>query len=231
MKYKGFLIDIDNTIYDYEPVHKVALQNSLEWIANKTQITIPELKNQYDEAKVINKFRNRGTAQSHSRLFYFQIICENLQIPVPEIAFGAEKIYWDNFISNMKPKSGWLEFYETIKNFPICFVTDLTSQIQFQKLISLGLGKSKNISIVTSEETGHEKPHPYMYLNALNKVKLSPNEVCMIGDDWEKDILGATNVGIFAFYFNQNNENVIKEKKSFTQFQNFFELRTIINES
>ena len=50
--------------------------------------------------------------------------------------------------------------------------------------------------IVTSAEIGYRKPHPKIFLTALEKMKVKPFEAVFIGDDPVRDILGAKNVGM-----------------------------------
>ena len=60
-----------------------------------------------------------------------------------------------------------------------------------------GLGMMKFVDkIVTSVDVGHEKPHPAMFLRALELLDCKAHEVVMIGDDPAKDVLGAADLGI-----------------------------------
>ena len=77
----------------------------------------------------------------------------------------------------------------------------------YQKIKKLKLNNYCN-KIVTSEEAGKEKPHPYIFIKALQKLDKNPHEVCMIGDNFKKDIIGANNLGIDSIWFNH------KEKQS-----------------
>jgi putative hydrolase of the HAD superfamily len=80
-------------------------------------------------------------------------------------------------------------------NIKICIVTNLTTQFQIQKLITLGLHRRID-ALVTSEEGGLEKPHARLFEIGLEKLGLSAHDVVMIGDDEEKDIAGAQALGI-----------------------------------
>ena len=64
-------------------------------------------------------------------------------------------------------------------NIPICCVTDLTSQIQFRKIVKLKLEDKINF-IVTSEEAGIEKPNKKIFDLALEKINLKYDEAIMI---------------------------------------------------
>ena len=49
---------------------------------------------------------------------------------------------------------------------------------------------------VTSSEAGAEKPHPPIFLAALEKAHLSPDEAVHVGDQYQSDVQGARAVGI-----------------------------------
>jgi putative hydrolase of the HAD superfamily len=51
---------------------------------------------------------------------------------------------------------------------------------------------------ITSFEVGHDKPDPEIFLAALQKVGLQPEEAIYVGDQYELDIVGARNVGMKA---------------------------------
>jgi len=55
--------------------------------------------------------------------------------------------------------------------------------------------------VVYSEEAGVRKPHRAIFELALKKANAQPEDVIMIGDDWEADILGARNAGIDQVFF------------------------------
>lgn len=53
--------------------------------------------------------------------------------------------------------------------------------------------------VVTSSEVGVGKPHPAMFLDALERANVSPDETLMIGDSYRSDVQGAIGVGIQPF--------------------------------
>jgi putative hydrolase of the HAD superfamily len=162
------------------------------------------------------------TASSHNRLLYFQKMLELLDINPLKYAFIIYNIYWDNFLENMKPFDGVYELFEKYKN-NICLVTDLTAHIQYKKIKQLNLEEYCN-KIVTSEEVGKEKPHPYMFMLALQKLNMQIDEVCMVGDSFKKDIFGASNLGIQSIWFNNEEKLEEYDKSKVTVVKEFREI-------
>ena len=135
-------------------------------------------------------------------------MCELLNLNPLKHALKIYNIYWNKFLEKMKPFDGVDELFQKYNN-KVCLVTDLTAHIQFRKIEKLKLSNFCN-TMVTSEEAGKEKPHPYIFLLALQKLNLNTNDVCMIGDNFRKDIYGASNLGIDAIWLNHK-----KSKQNF----------------
>ena len=58
---------------------------------------------------------------------------------------------------------------------PIAIVTDLTAQIQYRKMVYFDLDKFFDY-VVTSEESGFDKPHPSSFKLAVEKLKIKGSQ-------------------------------------------------------
>ena len=226
MKYKGLLLDIDNTLYNYDSTHQYALGKVLDYCIDTFKISEYELKEAYTIARKKVHIELSETASSHNRLLYFQKMLEILKINPLKYSYTIYNIYWDNFLEYMKPFDGIYELLEKYKD-NICLVTDLTAHIQYRKIEKLRLEKYCN-QIVTSEEAGKEKPHPYMFMLALQKLNLQTNEVCMIGDSFKKDIFGASNLGIQSIWLNSEEKIEVYDTKKVSIVKKFKEILELI---
>ncbi|MDP8162380.1 HAD family hydrolase [Pasteurella skyensis] len=226
MKYKGFLLDIDDTIYDYTSANKIALDNVVQFCKIKFNLDETTVINAYMQARNKTHFILQGTGSSHNRLLYIQKMLEDLGVNPLRYGLQIYNIYWDTFLENMQIFPFVDEFFDKFGE-QICFVTDLTSHIQFRKIQQLGL-TDKVRYIVTSEATGHEKPHPFMFLQGLQKLNLPMEQVCMIGDSFEKDILGARNVGLDGFWLNLANKKREYSDKGIIEIHAFSDLKNYV---
>lgn len=200
MRYKGILLDIDNTLYDYNSTHESALNKVIDFCSLKFNLTKEELVYAYSIARKKVHIELSETASSHNRLLYFQKMLEVLNLNSLLYGMKLYNLYWDTFLDEMIPFEGIYDFLEMYKN-KICLVTDLTAHIQYRKIKKLKLAKYCNF-IVTSEEAGREKPHPYMFMMGLDKLGFNKSEVCMVGDSFKKDIFGASNLDIQSIWLN-----------------------------
>lgn len=217
--YKGLLLDIDNTLYPYKNSHEVGLNAAFSLIESQFGVDSARIKIAFSEARKEVNIALSETAASHNRMLYFQKMLERLDLPSTSFTLEVYKVYWDNFLNEMTVFDGVYEMLEKYKS-RICLVTDLTAHIQHRKIKKLSLDKYVDL-VLTSEEAGHEKPHPIMFNLSLEKLKCSKDEVCMIGDSFKKDILGASRLGIQSIWLNtsgrieEHNTPLINEVNSF----------------
>jgi len=198
---KGVLLDLDNSIYPYDPAHKKALEYATQFASANHNIEESDFRSAYKDAREIVHHDLDRQAASHSRLLYFQKLYELLfKRTNGQFSLQMEEVYWTSFMAEMKPISGAIEFLQNAetKQIPVCIVTDLTAAIQFRKLMHLGIA-DKIKYVVSSEEAGIEKPAALIFERAMKKLQLNPSEIIMIGDSEKKDIKGAENLGIKAY--------------------------------
>ena len=55
-----------------------------------------------------------------------------------------------------------------------------------------------------SEAAGYEKPDQRIYIEALRDAGCKPEEAIMVGDNTEKDLVGAKNVGMKTVWVKKN---------------------------
>ena len=228
---KGDLIDLDNTLYSYEECHQAGLRSSLKQLHKAHPEVDSELF--FEEYKLIQsdlKIKLEKTAASHHRLIYFQSILEKLNIWNSKLCLDLYHSYWNNFLAKMALFDNALLFLKELKSkqIPIVIVTDLVAQIQFEKILKLDIDQYIDF-IVTSEEVGIEKPNQVIFKSALKKIQCKANEVVMIGDSFDKDIIGAIELGIQAFWYDPDKKWLGgRELPQYTKISSFKELDAII---
>jgi HAD superfamily hydrolase (TIGR01662 family) len=62
--------------------------------------------------------------------------------------------------------------------------------------------------IFTPQELKERKPAPNFYLNILKQIAVEPENAIMIGDDYEKDIIGAKQVGLWTIWYNPDRKKL-----------------------
>jgi len=197
----AIFFDLDNTLYPYRAAHEAGTAAVLAK-ATKIGIGSEEFDAAFTRARTDIKSQLGHTASSHSRLLYFQRTLEYLGLRSQSLlSLEFEQTYWGGYLAATELREGVLDFLDQLSRFDIrrVLVTDLTTQIQFRKLVYLELDQRFEF-IVTSEESGEDKPHPAGFELAVDKLGLPEEpdgsryrngEIWMIGDSLGSDIVGA----------------------------------------
>jgi FMN phosphatase YigB (HAD superfamily) len=153
------VFDLDNTFYDYQSAHEVALSSLLRNLESISGANSIQILDTYEKARSNVKSRLGITASSHSRLLYLSEYFSLLEtkFDTSEI-LRIEVDYWNTFLKHITAFPGSIAFIYKLLSVGIecALVTDLTSEIQYKKLKSLGL-VDKFHYVVTSEEAGGDK--------------------------------------------------------------------------
>ena len=191
---RALFFDLDHTLYDYEAPHEAALAEVRAKLQRALGVEPDRFDRFFAEAKQDVKRKLGRSASSHSRLLYFQRLLEMLGMKSDVLsALDYEQTYWRTFLTEASLFENARETLLLVRSFgiPLVLVTDLTAQIQFRKIVYFGLDSVFDY-VVTSEETGADKPDPRIFEVAREKAGLAPEDrIWMVGDDAEKDGAGA----------------------------------------
>lgn len=196
---RAIFIDLDNTMYAYDPCHIYALKKCHAHYHKAVQrISFEDFQQGYVRARNAVKRHNGSTVGSRSRHLYFQRMLEQrLGKTDVELALHLGNIYWRAFLQKVKLKSWVLPFLHDCRarGIKVVVITNLESSIQYRKLLRLKVAHLIDF-IVTSEEAGIEKPNPKIYAIALDKIGIKPEDAVMLGDNVKEDGSGAQRAGI-----------------------------------
>lgn len=187
------LLDLDNTLYAYEPCHAAGIASARNLAEQSLNLAPADFDRCFADARSEIKARLGDQAASHHRLLYFQRMLERAGLASrPFEALQLSQAYWRAYIDTARLFPHVMDFLDDLRlsDIPAVIVTDLTAEIQLRKMIALDLD-SRIDWIVTSEESGHDKPHPASFELALAKLGGIEGPVWMIGDNHQCDLIGA----------------------------------------
>lgn len=199
---QGVIFDVDGTIYSYIENHKRALKKLCDYMEKNLNVSEGDFLKAYFESRLIIKNRLSNGGALHSRVLFFQTVLELLGKNPFCHMLKMYDLYWNEFLSEMKPFDSLTEFICKLKSCgkKIALCTDMTAHIQYRKIERLGLSKFIDF-MVSSEETGIEKPSPVMFNLALKKLNITADKAAYFGDSPERDIKGSADVGIKPFWY------------------------------
>jgi len=88
-------------------------------------------------------------------------------------------------------------------HYPLALVTNGPADIQHGKIEAIGIAHFFS-AVVISGELGAGKPHPEPFEAALRQLRVDPSQAVMIGDSLERDVAGATALGLSAILLNRD---------------------------
>lgn len=200
---KTIIFDIDETLYIYTPLHRISLGALDTYCVDRLGLAPGEFAQAWPRVyREVTAELGFGNSCIHDILLRSQIILEQKGInPLPHARI-LYQMYWSNILDRMVPCEGVHEFLKKARQAGIRLglATDMMTDIQYQKLERLNLIDAFDF-IVTSEEAGFEKPQEGFFRKVLEKTGCRPEDCLMIGDNWDKDIVGAFGVGMPAIWF------------------------------
>lgn len=200
---RAIFFDADNTIIDHKACEKQALVTVFQGIEI-------EYKEEYQ-----NVFRPLD------RSLWDSVAQGTNPVPMEEIAVYRFKVFFEKigivyedcekvnelFTAGLANSTALMKHAEEIipylheKNYKLYVVTNGRVKLQRPRVMNSKIAKYIS-DIIVSEEVGEDKPSPKMFKVLLERAKLTPEEVVMVGDSLDKDIQGAHNAGIKAIWYN-----------------------------
>lgn len=231
----GVLFDLDATLCDSEnQAHKLAMDAMYDSYSAEFPMDRQKFDELFKHSRAEIKREHKGMAVSHERLFYIQRMIEKThQTIVPDLILKHYHAYWDTLVANVRLLPNTLDTLKELKarGIKTAIVSNLTAYVQFRKLIKLEITPFIDY-LVTSQEAGVEKPHPGIFLAALNKMGMLPKDVIMVGDSLDTDIEGANAAGIDSIWLYTERpevEKLLKEIRPKYTVKNISEILNYIN--
>lgn len=207
MQYRAVFFDLDNTLYAYPDCNEAGKRAAWETFLDiGYDLSRAEFEELYMESRREVKRELAGTASAHERFLYFKRaigIHTNTHRSGDALALG--EAYWNAYINEMELFDGVEETLSALNDegISVAIVSNLTTRIQLEKIRHLGIEVFVDY-LLTSEETGREKPSSVMFTLPMARLNVKPSEVLMVGDDPEADIEGGNALGLSTALFNES---------------------------
>ncbi len=214
MTIKAILIDIDNTILDFNKSAKA----SIDACASEFNISFPV--NYFDVFIKINDFlwgelENGSITKQELYKKRWKMIFEELDITADANAF--EEMFRQQMRNTAIPVDGAQELLSYLYEKYDLYTASNASLLQQQtRLNSTGFNKYIN-GMFTSEELGFQKPSKEFFALCCKELyPIKKSELIVIGDSVNADIIGAKNFGLKTIWFNYN--HITYDNYSFTDY-------------
>lgn len=199
---KVVLIDVDNTLLDFNECAKLAMTRVFE----SYNLACPDnLFAVFAEVNV-NLWEQIQRSEIDLEELYrirWNIIFSKLNLQLDGVKF--EHKFLEFLASSVIAVKGAYEMLDYLsKRYILCIASNAPYEQQVKRLQKADMLKyMKHLFI--SEKIGYEKPNSNFFRVCLEELQdVAPNEVIMIGDSISADINGAKSIGIKTCWYNYN---------------------------
>ena len=216
---KAVFFDIDDTLYDTSGFARLARKAAINVMIDAG------LPLSSDEAYKLLKEIIKEKGSNYDK--HFNILTKRVFGEEKPLLIALGMITYHNVkfaLLRLFPKTPSTLIYLKSKGYHLGVISDGITIKQWEKLIRLGLHHFFD-EVVTSEEAGVEKPDEKIFRLALNCMGCQPTKSIMIGNKFNKDIIGAINIGMSAILVNSK---LTSDEKEYLE-ENNIELDVVSN--
>ncbi|MCY9517642.1 HAD family hydrolase [Paenibacillus apiarius] len=229
---KAGIFDLDDTLYQYEDINKIAIRELCTYTCNLLNIERDLFYKAFEYGRNSTKSGLKDCAAQHNRMIYMQKTLEFLGINSISYSLEMYDTYWNSILEHMHLNTQAVELFDYLRstNIKIAICTDLTAHIQHRKVRRLGINKYIDC-IVTSEEAGEEKPSNKMFQMCLDKLNVKSDEAFFVGDNFQKDVMGASHSGIIPIWYNPNERKGENDDIEYNEIKELIDIKEILKKA
>lgn len=221
---KAVLIDIDDTIFDFEKCSKNSFLKTLEKF---------NLKFKEEDFSYFNKVNDiLWTKQKLGEINIKEVFIKRDYQMGKYFNLDIEKgLFNDLFVKFLYDEIEMVDGIEDLllylsDKYKIFTASNGIFKMQENRLKKSNLDKYFD-NVFVSDKIGFEKPDKKFFQKIMDLTKFSNDDLIMIGDSIKSDIIGAKNSKIKSIYFNKEDKKITD--KNFTyQVKNLSEIKKIL---
>jgi len=218
---KAILFDLDNTLIDFMKMKEESCKSALKAMIEKG-LKIP-YKSGYK--KLIKTYFKVGI-ESNTAFEEF-LKSQTGKVDTKILAAGINEY--------LKTKNKFLKPYPNVKStlrklkkmgLKLAIVTDAPRLKAYQRLVAMGIDNYFDF-VVGLEDTGKKKKTEIPLKTAIEKLKLEPDEVMMVGDSIKRDVIPAKKLGVISMFAKYGSSEKVGKIKPDFEINNISELLKI----
>lgn len=221
---KAVLIDIDDTIFDFEKCSKNSFLKTLEKF---------NLKFKEEDFSYFIKVNDiLWTKQKLGEINIKEVFIKRDYLMGKYFNLDIEKgLFNDLFVKFLYDEIEMVDGIEDLllylsDKYKIFTASNGIYEMQENRLKKSNLDKYFD-EIFVSEKIGYEKPDKKFFQKIMDLTKFSNDDLIMIGDSIKSDIIGAKNSKIKSIYFNKEDKKISDENFTY-QVKNLSEIKKIL---
>ncbi len=205
-EYKNIFIDLDDTIYDFKAASREAFEESYKLLGYE------RFFNSFNHFMSLYEPHNLDLWKLYGegRITKAQLNCDRFSYPLRMVGIDNQELA-DTFChealtripTKNKVVEGAIELLDYLfPKYNLYILSNGFKELQEHKMQTAGLRKYFK-KIILSDDIGINKPHPELFIHALQTANADIENSIMIGDMFDTDIAGAAGVGMEQIFFNR----------------------------
>ena len=197
--YRGFLLDADNTLFDYDRAEVEALDETLAQAAPLVPREKARASYRSINAGYWKRFEQGTISLAALKVGRFSDLLGDLDQEGDAAGLSS------GYLTRLSHKAYFLPHARSVvralsRRADLCLVTNGISMVQRGRLSLSGIADCFS-AILISEELGVAKPDRRFFEAAGKALRLPPSDLLCVGDTPAADILGARAAGIDACWY------------------------------
>lgn len=218
------IFDLDNTLTDFVRMKETAIEAAAKGMVDAGLL----MPSEEIEKEIFKIYEKEGI--EYQRVFN--------QLLIEIIGEVDYKILAAGIVAYRMAREATLVLYPHVnktlvellkRGLKLAVITDAPRQEAWLRLCYLKLHHIFDI-VLTFEDTGVRKPNPIPFKTVLNKLGLKPGRALMVGDWPERDIVGASELGMKTVFARYGDTFGIKKSGADYEIDDLLELVRIVDE-
>tara|TARA_B100000959_G_scaffold92180_1_gene97919 strand:- start:642 stop:1325 length:684 start_codon:yes stop_codon:yes gene_type:complete len=221
---KAVIFDLDNTLLDFMTMKKEAVMSAISSM-KEAGLDI-DVDTSYKE--IMDIYEVDGW---ENQLVFDKFLKKKL-------GYTDNKYLAAGIVAYRRAKEANLKAYPNVQktlnhlldnNIKLAIVSDAPSREAWMRIYYLGLHNFFE-TVITFDDSGERKPSPAPFKLALGRLNLSKDEVLMVGDWPERDMVGASSVGIKTIFAKYGDVFGVEKSGANWDIEDIYEVVNIIDE-
>jgi YjjG family noncanonical pyrimidine nucleotidase len=204
-RYQAFILDADNTIFDFDRAERAALREAL--LANGYEAIPEDVFSRYHRINdELWKLFERGLIhQEQLRVERFRRLVADLPRSKHKTLAPDPAVIGQQYIDALSEKGFLIAHAHTVlrsmsSKVPLLLLSNGIAAVQRRRIDCSGIG-SYFKDILISAEVGLAKPDPAIFALAIEKLQYRKDRVLCVGDSPSSDIRGGHDAGLDTCWF------------------------------
>ncbi len=192
---KGVIFDADHTLYT--PETDRAYEKKFAFLAEHTEASPGELSDAW--TAVIREAENGSEDKVYRHTLIRHMLERVGADPREALVDHAYDLFWETVVEDLTYEDGIAEMLERLnQEFDVLAIATDEFPEALQMKLSTVFEHPENLfdDIVTPEDAGEMKPSTVFFHRILDSHGIAPEDACMVGDSWERDLAPAQELGM-----------------------------------